>query len=299
MSRKDALIERYRSRLAGIERLSRRTIETYLPEIRKLFEITGEDVERADSAILSEYLSKRVSNDKIDARSVAKAIAAMRSFYRFIIDEGLREDNPASLLETPKRKRRLPESLSKETVDALLATINTDTPLGIRDRALVELLYSSGLRVSEAVGLDVDDCFFNEAVVRVSGKGNKERLAPFGSDAEAALRAYINHARPVFLKAGRKTNALFLNRAGQRLSRKGIWKNYAALAVKNGTSSKLHTLRHSFATELLAGGADLRSVQELLGHADISTTQIYTHVAASRLEEAHRKYMPKLGNDNV
>jgi integrase/recombinase XerD len=160
--------------------------------------------------------------------------------------------------------------------------------------ALFELVYSSGLRVSEAVGLDIDDCFFDEAVARVTGKGGKERFVPFGSAAETALRAYLKEGRLHFLKPGRKSSALFLNRMGRRLGRKGIWKNYAALAAKSGVSSKLHSLRHSFATELLAGGADLRSVQELLGHADIATTQIYTHVAVSRLEEEHKKYMPEL-----
>jgi integrase/recombinase XerD len=293
-----ALIESYRSRLAGIERLSRLSIETYLSEIRRLFDYIGEGAEHADSAALTRYLSERRSRDKIDARSTAKAVAALRSFYRFLIDEGRRKDNPASLLETPKRKHKLPETLSGGAVDELFALIKTDTPMGLRDRALFELLYSSGLRVSEAVGLNIDDCFFNEAVIRVTGKGNKERLAPFGSAAETALRAYLSGGRPQFLKAGRKTDALFLSRGGRRLGRKGIWKNYAALTAKNGAGSKLHTLRHSFATELLAGGADLRSVQELLGHADISTTQIYTHVAVSRLEDAHKKYMPKLSEKN-
>ncbi|MDR1362539.1 MAG: tyrosine recombinase [Spirochaetaceae bacterium] len=294
MSKKQALIESYRSRLAGVERLSRLSVKTYLGEIERLFKYEGEGAELADTALLTQYLSKRTASDNIDARSTAKAIAALRSFYRFLIDEGRREDNPALLLEVPKRERKLPDVVSGEIVDALLESIKTDTPLGLRDKALFELLYSSGLRVSEAVGLDVDDCFFNEAVIRVTGKGNKERLVPFGSRAETALRDYLNNGRPVLLKAMRKANALFLSRNGCRLGRKGIWKNYAAAASKNGASSKLHNLRHSFATELLAGGADLRSVQELLGHADISTTEIYTHVAVSRLEEAHRKYMPKL-----
>ncbi|MDR0410085.1 MAG: tyrosine recombinase [Spirochaetaceae bacterium] len=291
---KRALIERYRSRLAGVERMSRLSVETYLSEIMRLFDYIGDEAEHADSAALTRYLSLRASRDKIDSRSTAKAVAALRSFYRFLIDEGLRNDNPASLLEAPLRGRKLPETLSGETIDTLLALIKTDTPLGMRDRALFELLYSSGLRVSEAVGLNVDDVFFNEAVIRVSGKGSKERLVPFGSEAENSLRVYLKDARPRFLKAERKTSALFLTRDGRRIGRKGIWKNYATLATQNGSSSKLHALRHSFATDLLAGGADLRSVQELLGHTDISTTQIYTHVAVSRLEEAHKKYMPKL-----
>jgi integrase/recombinase XerD len=277
-----------------VERLSRLSVETYLAEIRRFIDYAGEGAVAADSAALTRYLDERAVQDGIGPRSAAKAIAALRSFFRFVIDEGLRKDNPAGLLETPRREERLPEALPGEAVDALLALIKTDTPAGLRDRALFELVYSSGLRVSEAVGLDIDDCFFDEALVRVTGKGGKERFVPFGSAAETALRAYLNEARPHFLKTGRKSNALFLNRMGRRLGRKGIWKNYAALAAQNGVSSKLHSLRHSFATELLAGGADLRSVQELLGHADIATTQIYTHVAVSRLEEEHKKYMPRL-----
>jgi integrase/recombinase XerD len=288
-----ALIQRYRSRLLTIERLSRLSVETYLAEIKCLIDYAGASgAAAADSALLSRYLEERTSRDGIDERSVAKAIAALRSFYRFLIDSGERNDNPASLLEAPKSKTRLPETIPAESVDALLALIDDSTPQGLRDRALFELVYSSGLRVSEAAGLNIDDCFFSEAVIRVTGKGNKERLVPFGSAAEESLRRYLAQGRPAFLKAGRKSDALFLNRCGRRLGRKGIWKNYAALAARLGESSKLHALRHSFATELLLGGADLRSVQELLGHADISTTQIYTHLAVSNLEEAHKKYLP-------
>ncbi|MDR3355616.1 MAG: tyrosine recombinase [Spirochaetaceae bacterium] len=291
-----ALVEQFRARLVSVERLSRLSVETYLAEIRRLLGYAGAaGAKGADSGFLSRYLDERMLRDGIDGRSAAKAIAALRSFYRFLVDAGLRKDNPAALLESPRRELRLPEALSAESVDALFALIDTSTPAGLRDMALFELVYSSGLRVSEAVSLDVDDCFFNEAVVRVTGKGRKERLVPFGSSAEEALRRYLTEGRPGFLKPGRKSSALFLSRLGKRLGRKGIWKNYAALAARNGTSSKIHALRHSFATELLSGGADLRSVQELLGHADISTTQIYTHVAVSSLEEAHKKHLPCLG----
>jgi integrase/recombinase XerD len=291
-----ALIQRYRSRLLTVERLSRLSVETYLTEIKRLLEYAGADgAAGADSAALSRYLEERAERDGIGGRSAAKAIAALRSFYRFLIDSGERNDNPASLLEAPKRETRLPETLSAGSIDALFAMIDDSTPQGLRDRALFELIYSSGLRISEAVGLNIDGCFFSEAVIRVTGKGNKERFVPFGSAAEEALRRYLALGRPAFLKAGRKSDALFLNRSGRRLSRKGIWKNYAALAARGGESSKLHALRHSFATELLFGGADLRSVQELLGHSDISTTQIYTHVNVSNLEEAHKKYLPPIG----
>jgi integrase/recombinase XerD len=280
-----------------VERLSALSVETYLSEVRRFFvyvKAAGIAAENAESAQLSAYLSERAAVDGLDSRSTAKAISALRSFFRFLIDEGARKDNPASLLEAPRKERRLPSVLSRESVDGLLMSIRTDSPIGLRDKALFELVYSSGLRVSEAVGLDLDDCFFNEAVIRVTGKGSKERLVPFGQEAETVLCAYLKDGRPK-LAGKRKCGALFLNRLGGRLGRKGIWKNYAALAALNGTSSKLHSLRHSFATELLSGGADLRSVQELLGHSDITTTQIYTHVAVSKLEKAHREYMPELG----
>jgi integrase/recombinase XerD len=165
--------------------------------------------------------------------------------------------------------------------------------LGIRNRALYELIYSAGLRISEAVRLNTEDLFLSENMARVTGKGNKERLVVFGPDALHWLKRYLKEARPELQGIG-KTKALFLGRSGKRLSRKGIWKNYKPIAVKAGLSTKLHTMRHTFATELLAGGADLRSVQELLGHAEITTTQIYTHIDSSLLLESHNKYLPKL-----
>ena len=210
-----------------------------------------------------------------------------------MIDEGLRADNPASLVPSPKLGARLPAVHTRETVENILDQIDLSKPIGIRDRALFELVYSSGLRVSEAATLDLDDVFFDEAVLRVRGKGNKERLVPFGGEAEKRLKVYLKDARPQLAK-DKGTQAFFIGRNGRRLSRKGIWKNYKAAAGMTGASSKLHTLRHSFATELLQGGADLRSVQELLGHAVLATTQVYTHVDVSHLKKAHQMFLPKL-----
>jgi integrase/recombinase XerD len=158
---------------------------------------------------------------------------------------------------------------------------------------LYELIYSAGLRISEAVRLNTEDIFLSENMAKVTGKGNKERLVVFGPDALHWIKRYLKEARPQLLGI-RKTKALFLGRSGKRLSRKGIWKNYKPIAINAGLSTKLHTMRHTFATELLAGGADLRSVQELLGHAEISTTQIYTHIDSSRLRDSHNKYLPRL-----
>jgi len=292
-----SLLERYHSRLIALERRAPLTAETYRFEIRRFLEwLEGEKLSPGAAGVsdVTRYLAHRRDVDGIDSRSVAKAISALRSFSRFLADEENRGCTDfASLLEVPRREDRLPEVHRKEDVDSLLSGINTQSPLGIRNRALYELIYSAGLRVSEVVSLKLGDLFLSENLARVTGKGSKERLVIFGPDAAFWLKRYLDEARPKLLK-NKIARALFVSRNGKRLSRKGIWKNYAALAIQAGMSTKLHTLRHTFATELLAGGADLRSVQELLGHAEISTTQIYTHIDSARLQDNHRKYLPKL-----
>jgi integrase/recombinase XerD len=185
--------------------------------------------------------------------------------------------------------------LPREKVEQILAAIDTNTPLGLRNRAIYELIYSAGLRVSEAVGLNTRDLDFSGGIARVKGKGSKERLVVFGPEAAFWLKRYLNEARPL-IAGHRHSPALFIGKSGKRLTRKGIWKNYTRFTAMAGTSSHLHTLRHSFAPEMLAGGADLRSVQELLGHADVVTTQIYTHVDVSMLRDNHSRFMPKLGD---
>lgn len=284
-----------------MERRALLTVETYGLEI-KLFlewmESEGLDSANIPAQQLTDYLEKRREVDGV--RSTAKSLSALRSFFRFLIDEGVRQDNPADILETPRPKFRLPAVLSKEAVNRLFLLVNTNTPLGVRNRAIYELIYSAGLRVSEAVSLNVNDIDFAEKVARVWGKGDKERLVIFGETAEFWLRCYKEKARPELAARTEKQQrtppqALFLSRNGKRLSRKSMWRNYEIAARLGGYSSKLHTLRHTFATELLAGGADLRSVQELLGHADIATTQIYTHVN-SRLRESHSRYLPNLSD---
>jgi integrase/recombinase XerD len=301
------LLNRYHSRLIALERRAPLTAETYCAEIRRFLlwlekeKLTvqqggngGDSPERqADFSDFSGYLEHRRKVDGIDSRSAAKAVSALRSFFRFLAEEHIRDDNCLTLMETPRKGGRLPEALKDGEADRLLALIDTQTPLGIRNRALYELIYSAGLRVSEAVALNTQDLFLSEGMARVTGKGRRERLVVFGPDAVSWLRRYLAEVRPVFL-GRRQSQALFVTRFGKRLSRKGIWKNYAVLAGEAGISSRLHTLRHTFATDLLSGGADLRSVQELLGHADIATTQIYTHVNPSLLKESHRRYLPRL-----
>jgi integrase/recombinase XerD len=301
------LLERYHSRLIALERRASLTAETYCAEIRRFLlwlekeKLTvkrggdgQEHTERqADFSDFSRYLEYRREVDGIDSRSVAKAVSALRSFFRFLVEEHISDDNCVTLLETPRRGKRLPAVLKEGEADRLLSLIDTQTPLGLRNRTLYELIYSAGLRVSEAVALNTRDLFLSEGMARVTGKGRRERLVVFGPDAVLWLRRYLAEVRPALL-GRRQSPALFVTRSGKRLSRKGIWKNYAALADQAGISSKLHTLRHTFATDLLSGGADLRSVQELLGHADIATTQVYTHVNSSLLRESHRRYLPRL-----
>ena len=291
------LLDRYCSRLVAIERRSLLTKECYRYEISRFLrflEVKKMSLSGVNTGFLSSYLSQRRNADNIDPRSAAKAISALRSFFRFAVDERIVDSNPANLLEKPKRKMHLPEVMDKDLVESLLDKIETDTPKGCRDRSLFELIYSSGLRVSEAAGLNLGDINIEEGIAKVKGKGNKERLVIFGREASDQLKNYLSYGRPKLAGAVNKSQALFISRNGKRLSRKGIWKNYAKFAFLAGTSSHVHTLRHSFATSLLEGGADLRTVQELLGHSDLSTTQIYTHVDTAILRENHRKYLPKL-----
>jgi integrase/recombinase XerD len=295
--KKNGLEERFYARLIALERRSRLTADTYRLEIRRFLEWLEREAlqaEKIDSAGLSEYINFRRQGEKgINSVSTAKALSALRSFFRFLEAERIRQDNPALLLETPRKQRRLPAVLDQCTVEDVLKAADDGTPLGLRNRALYELIYSAGLRVSEAVALNVEDVDFPGGSARVRGKGNKERLVVFGSQAATILKKYIKEARPALAKK-KQSRALFIGKTGKRLSRKGIWKNYTRPAALTGVSSKLHTLRHSFATELLAGGADLRSVQELLGHADLATTQIYTHVDVRTLREKHKQYLPNL-----
>jgi len=294
---KNDLLNRYCSRLVAIERRAVLTRESYSLEIRRFLDfLEAEKTSFADvdAAFLSAYLVMRRNVDKIDSRTAAKTVSALRSFFRFLMDEGFVNDNPASVIESPKRRARLPEVMDKETVEALLDTVDTSNPRGCRDRCLFELIFSAGLRVSEAVTLNIRDIDLEGGVARVKGKGSKERLALFGQPAAVRLKQYLEEARPKLAGNANKSQALFIGRNGRRLSRKGIWKNYAKSAALAGTSSHLHTLRHSFATALLKGGADLRTVQELLGHADLSTTQIYTHVDVGVLRENHRRFLPRL-----
>lgn len=293
-----ALIDSYRDYLAIELRLSPRTVETYVRELSMVSEWSrsaGRSVESLTMSDLIDYVVERqrgTDDQAIDQRTVAKGLSALRSFYQYCVIEGVRADNPTDRLASPRAEHRLPGVLSVAQVDALLDGIELSTPQGIRDRALFELIYSCGLRISEAVGLDLSHVYREEGLIRVRGKGDKERLVPLGDDAIAWIARYLSDGRPHLARTPTE-RALFLNRRGSRLSRKGMWKRFHELAAHTGIEAKVHTLRHSFATHLLDGGADLRSVQELLGHADIGTTQIYTHIDRQELRTHHANYHPR------
>ncbi|MDF2143361.1 site-specific tyrosine recombinase XerD [Knoellia sp. p5-6-4] len=230
------------------------------------------------------------------ASSAARTLVAVRGFHRFLVLEGDTAQDPAGAVSPPRPPARLPKAISVEDVERLLAAAGVgDTPASLRDRALLEVLYGAGARISEAVGLDVDDVDAAEGVVRLFGKGGKERVVPLGSYAAEALSAYLVRGRPALASKGRGTPAIFLNQRGGRLSRQSAWAALRAAAERAGLSGHLspHTLRHSFATHLLDGGADVRVVQELLGHASVTTTQIYTMVTVQRLREVYAQSHPR------
>ena len=230
----------------------------------------------------------------LSARSNGRRLAALRAFCRYLLDQGLIEDNPVAEMDTPKTGRGLPKALSLREVDTLLAQPEIITPLTLRNHAMVHLLYGSGLRVSELVNLPVSGCNLTNCHVRVLGKGDKERVVPFSSAAAAVVRDYLERGRPKLMRR-RPSPLLFVSNRGTGMTRNRFWQIIGEIARKAGITHAIspHMLRHSFATHLLAGGADLRSVQMMLGHTDIATTQIYTHVDTSRLKSTHRRFHPR------
>ena len=294
----DGLLLNFYTDLLTVERLSELSSQTYA-ESAKLFLQWLQKEELKLSAVTTRtllyYLAWRRTEEGCDELTVAKDISALRALGSYLVRMGLWQENAAADLDRPKASRALPRVLSVEQVEALLAAIDLSKPLGVRDRALFELIYSCGLRISEAASLLVENVHLAERMLVVQGKGNKERMVPFGETARDRLALYISQVRPLLV--GRRAVAqVFVNYKGEPMSRKGIWKRFKELEALSGVHAKVHTLRHSFATHLLAGGADLRAVQELLGHADLATTQIYTHVDDRQLRESHQTYFPGHSN---
>jgi len=230
----------------------------------------------------------------LNSSSIARALVATKVLYRFLVNEGYLKDDVTSVFTLPKIWRKLPQVLRPEEVEKLLRSPNLRTKLGIRDKAALELMYATGMRVSEIAGLKLNDLNLDMRFVKCTGKGQKERIIPLGTYAAQALTKYINKARPGLLKQKEELH-LFLSRLGRKISRQTFWKAVKVYAKKSRIKKEItpHTLRHSFATHLLERGADLRTLQEMLGHSDISTTQIYTHIDKERLKQVHRKFHPR------
>ncbi|MFT4581172.1 MAG: integrase/recombinase XerD [Gammaproteobacteria bacterium] len=274
--------------------LSDNTTLAYRADLRSLQKhLQARDLNllRASEADLNDYLGEIAAGAP---RTTARRLSSLRRFYRYLVREGLAATNPTDRLSAPRIGRKLPRSLSESDVEALLAVPNVDTALGLRDRTMLELLYATGLRVSELIGLTLTEVNRRQGVVRIVGKGAKERLVPFGEEAQTWLERYLVEARPEIVKA-RLSDAMFPTNRGAAMTRQAFWYAIKRYALAAGIDARLspHTLRHAFATHLLNHGADLRVVQLLLGHSDISTTQIYTHVARERLKEMHRRHHPR------
>jgi integrase/recombinase XerD len=281
--------------------LSRNTLEAYRSDLLQFGEFLGRrglslaETQHGDiAAFLSELAAGGAERPPVAAATVARKVAALRSFYRHLRREGVLEHDPTAELRGPRKTRTLPRVLSRDEVARLLSEPRGAAPRALRDRALLEVMYACGLRASEAIGLELADVDLEEGVLCARGKGSKERLVPIGSQAVAALRAYCRSGRPALLGVGSETR-LFVNRRGTRLTRQGLYKIVQGHARRVGLEEKMspHTLRHTFATHLLAGGCDLRSLQEMLGHADLATTQVYTHLSADRLKDAYFSAHPR------
>ena len=276
---------------------SRNTVESYLRDVRRLTLYAVAHRARRPDQVTPRIVRDLVYHLKdlgLAPASIRRQISAIRTYYRFLVGEGYAKSDPSERIETHKGWRTLPEVLAVPEIEALLAAPSPDEPLAWRDRSLLEVAYGTGVRVSELVGLSMHDIGFDEAMVRVLGKGSKERLVPIGRRALGAVAIYVREIRPK-LDRGQSEGRLFLNARGRPLSRVGAWGIIKKAARQAGIEKRVtpHTLRHSFATHLLEGGADLRAVQEMLGHADLSTTQIYTHVDREYLRSVHKNYHPR------
>ncbi|MCA6965999.1 site-specific tyrosine recombinase XerD [Pectobacterium carotovorum] len=292
-----ALIEQFLDALWLERNLAENTLASYRLDLRTLAEWLAHHENgllQAQPLDLQAFLADRVEGG-YKATSSARLLSAMRRFFQYLYREKLRSDDPSAVLSSPKLPQRLPKDLSEAQVDALLNAPSIEQPLELRDKAMLEVLYATGLRVSELVSLTMSDVSLRQGVVRVLGKGNKERLVPLGEEAVYWIEYYLEHGRPWLLN-GQTLDVLFPSSRARQMTRQTFWhriKHYAVLASIDSEKLSPHVLRHAFATHLLNHGADLRVVQMLLGHSDLSTTQIYTHVATERLKQLHQQHHPR------
>ena len=291
------LIDEYLNYLTVEKGASRNTIDGYSRDLSRYAGFVGKGRTREIDDIGTEDLIAFLASlqgEGLAANSVNRALAAIRGFYKYLLREKRVDHTPVAHIELARVWMRLPDVISREEMELLLVQPGAETPADCRDSAMLELLYATGIRVSELIGLTVNSINWQVGYLIAMGKGEKERVVPVGRTAYEKVKRYLEGARPLLLKGG-ESDRLFLNRSGKGLTRQGFWKIVKKYAAKAGLGQRVHphTFRHSFASHLLEGGADLRSVQIMLGHADISTTQIYTHVTRERLKEIHRRFHPR------
>jgi integrase/recombinase XerD len=296
VARSEELVDRFLDAIWMERGLSQNTLGAYRADLMTLSRGLAEhdkSIDKANKADLLKFIAGRVEGGA-KPRSTARQLSSFRRFFRYIMREGLRDVDPTADIEMPRIGRSLPKTLSEDEVDTLLNAPNTDDPLGHRDRAMLELLYATGLRVSELINIKQSQINFNQGVLRIVGKGDRERLIPLGDESQRWLKDFIDGPRMEILLE-RQTDYLFPTRRGDRMTRQAFWHIIKRYAEKSGVRKKMspHSLRHAFATHLLNRGADLRVVQLLLGHSDLSTTQIYTHVARERLKDLHGEHHPR------
>ena len=293
----EQLLDQFLHYLIVEKGLSKNTIEAYSHGLTRflthLREKGVQEIQNVDKFHIRSFLLV-LRKKNLNTRSIVRNLVAIRTFFRFLIQEGILESNPVEELESPKMARTLPEILTLKEIEQVLEQPDLQTPLGTRDRAMLEILYATGMRVSELTQLPIQQVNLEGGYVLLYGKGSKERIVPLGSEAMNWVAVYLKTARGILSK-GKESPSLFINRSGKGMSRQGFWKNLKNYARRSGLYKRItpHLLRHSFASHLLERGADLRSVQMMLGHADISTTQIYTHVTGERLKKVHKQYHPR------
>lgn len=294
----DKLVEQFLNYLSVERGLARNTIFSYRTDLKKFSFFLKERGEASVNNVTREDIRNflmDLKNKKLSVNSIARNLVSIKSFFKYLVNEKITKDDIAAVLDAPKLWKRLPDTLNIKEVDKIILKANVKNKQGLRDRAILEVLYGTGMRVSEVVTLKLRDINFEVGFLKCKGKGQKERIVPFGGKAQAAISRYLKKARPKFILKKRDVPEIFLSRLGRSISRVSIWKMIKAYTRKANIKKNItpHTLRHSFATHMLEGGADLRVVQELLGHADISTTQVYTHINKDRLKSIHHKYHPR------
>ena len=295
----EQFIREYMTMLKVERTLAQNTLESYQRDLNQYHSFLKDDlkIKSIKNVTLGDIRTyvRYLSDKAMAASSVKRAISTIRTYHNFLLAEGKMKDNPAQLLDTPKIPQKLPNILTIEEIDTILNIIPNDKPMAIRDLAIFEMMYSCGLRVTELCDIKTTDILWDSDIIRVNGKGNKQRFVPIGPIARDNLKNYLNHKRPSLADKNHNVVELFLSQNGRKLTRMMIWILLKKWTDASNLQKKVspHTLRHSFATHLLEGGADLRSVQEMLGHADISTTQVYTHLDKEHLKEVHRTFHPR------